>query len=199
MDNIWNKIPLEDYEFHMQHASVGQLQLLNSLTKKYLDKLNPKTAMFLGIAGGNGLEHINNKVTKEVIGIDINQAYLNQTAQRFKNQIPKLNLFKIDISSIKAKQITQSDFIWAALILEYVYTETCFEFIHNNIQENGYLVVTIQENNGVTSISQTGVETIKTAGQLFKIVQEVKLLSNAAKFGFDKMPLKKIFYQTGNH
>lgn len=52
MENVWNKIPLEDYELHMQHESVGQLHLLNNLTKKYLEKLSPKTIVFLGIAGG---------------------------------------------------------------------------------------------------------------------------------------------------
>ena len=57
-DNVWNTIPLEDYELHMQHETVGQLQVLSNLTKKYLEKLNPEIVMFLGIAGGNGLEHI---------------------------------------------------------------------------------------------------------------------------------------------
>ncbi len=73
MDNIWNTIPLEDYERHMQHESVGQLQLLNNLTKKYLKKLSPEIVMFLGISGGNGLEHIDNNITSQVFGIDINQ------------------------------------------------------------------------------------------------------------------------------
>ncbi len=73
MSNIWNKIPLEDYEQHMQHESVAQLPLLNTLTKKYLERFNPRTVLFLGIAGGNGLEYINNSVTQQVLGIDVNQ------------------------------------------------------------------------------------------------------------------------------
>lgn len=78
MENIWNKIPLEDYERHMQHESVGQLQLLNSLTKKYLEKLSPEVVLFLGIAGGNGLEHLDNTVTRQVFGVDINQNFLDR-------------------------------------------------------------------------------------------------------------------------
>jgi len=184
MGNVWNKIPLEDYELHMKHSSVGQLQLLSSVTKKYLEKLRPEIAMFLGIAGGNGLEHIDNKVTKEVLGIDINQHYLDETAKRFKHQIPVLHLLNIDISSANAERLIKADFIWAALIFEYVDTDVCFEFINNNINEKGYVVVTIQENNGVTSVSQTGIETIKSAGQIFRIVPESELLNIAEKFGF---------------
>mgnify|MGYP003574983078 CR=1 FL=1 len=184
MDNVWNKIPLEDYECHMQHASVGQLQLLNNLTKRYLNKLCPEIVMFLGIAGGNGLEHIDNKVTKEVLGVDLNQSYLDETARRFKDKIPLLHLLNIDISSAKTEELTRADFIWAALIFEYVATDVCFRFISNNINENGYVTVTIQANNGVSSVSQTGIESIKTAGQIFRIVPESELLISAEKFGF---------------
>lgn len=191
MDNVWNTIPLEDYELHMQHETVGQLYLLNDLTKKYLGKLNPKIVMFLGIAGGNGLEHIDNKVTSQVFGIDINQNYLNETKKRFKDQIPNLSLINIDISSRKTKKITKANLIWAALIFEYVETDTCFEFINSNIQENGYLIVTIQENNGVSSVSQTGIETIKSAGLIFRLISESDLVSVADKFGFCKIDFEE--------
>ncbi len=191
MDNVWNSIPLADYELHMQHETVGQLNLLSNLTKKYLEGLKPETVLFLGIAGGNGLEHIDNNVTIQVFGIDINQSYLNETEKRFKNKIPNLNLLNLDISTRNAEQLTKANFIWAALIFEYVETKTCFEFINNNIQENGYLIVTIQENNSVNSVSQTGIETIKSVGQLFKIVTESELLLTADKFGFDKIDFEE--------
>ena len=186
MENVWNKIPLEDYELHMQHESVGQLHLLNNLTKKYLEKLNPEIAMFLGIAGGNGLEHIDNNVTSQVFGIDINQNYLDETEKRFKNQIPNLNLLNIDISSKKTEKLTKANLIWAALIFEYVETGKCFEFINNNIQDNGYLIVTIQANNGGNSVSQTGIETIKSVGQIFRLIDPNDILSFADKFGLVK-------------
>jgi len=195
MDNIWNTIPLEDYELHMQHETVGQLHLLNDLTKKYLRKLSPDIVMFLGIAGGNGLEHIDNKVTSQVFGIDINQNYLDETKKRFKDQIPNLNLINIDISSRETEKITKANLIWAALIFEYVETDTCFEFINNNIQENGYLIVTIQENNGVSSVSQTGIETIKSAGQIFRLISESDLVSVADKFGFCKIDFEENILQ----
>jgi hypothetical protein len=48
------------------------------------------------------------------------------------------------------------------------------------------LYLPIQENNGVSSVSQTGIETIKSAGQLFRLVPENDLVSVADKFGFYK-------------
>ena len=95
--NPWLSIPLEDYERHMSHYQVGQSILLNSLTKKYLDETKPESVVFLGIAGGNGLEHIDNSVTKSVIGIDINQDYLNTALTRYKHTIPSLQLVNLDI------------------------------------------------------------------------------------------------------
>jgi uncharacterized protein (TIGR00369 family) len=183
-DNVWNRIPLQDYELHMKHETVGQLHLLNTLTKKYLEKVNPEIVMILGIAGGNGLEHINNCITKQVYGIDINQNYLNETRKRFQGQIPNLYLINLDISAGNNDIIAKANLIWAALIFEYVELESSFEFIDNNLEENGHLIVTIQENNGVSSVSQTGIETIKSTDKLFCNIAERELLSIADKFGF---------------
>jgi hypothetical protein len=187
----WNTIPLADYELHMQHETVGQLQLLSSLTKKYLEQLRPEIVMFLGIAGGNGLEHIDNKITSEVFGIDINQSYLNETEKRFKEQIPGLNLINIDLSDKHSEIITKANLIWAALIFEYVDKKACFEFINNNIQENGYVAITIQENNGIGSISPTGIESIKAAGRLFNLISETDLIAEALRFEFHKLDFEE--------
>jgi len=190
MDNIWNAIPLDDYEQHMQHETVGQLQLLSKLTGKYLKKIKPRTAMFLGISGGNGLEHIDINITNQVFGIDINKKYLHETNERFNKDIPNLNLINLDISSTP-KKIASVNLIWAALIFEYVETQKCFEFINHNIQNNGFLIVTIQANNGVPSVSQTGIETIKLVGKIFKLVDPNDLLSVADKFGFKKIDFEE--------
>jgi len=61
--NPWLKIPLNDYEKHMAHPMVGQLELLGNLTKEKLQKYKPESFAIFGICGGNGLEHINNSVT----------------------------------------------------------------------------------------------------------------------------------------
>src|SRR5580765_708229 len=98
IENPWTQIPIADYEQHMSDPSVGQLNMLNSLTKNYLLKIKPATCLFIGIAGGNGLEHIDNDISKKVIGIDINQEYLDLTFERHHNRIPSLQLLNLDLT-----------------------------------------------------------------------------------------------------
>lgn len=184
MDNVWNEIPLEDYELHMLHKSVGQLQLLNNLTKKYLEQLKPEILMFLGIAGGNGLEHIDNKITKQVYGIDINQMYLNETEKRFRGQLPNLHLLNTDICSNNNEIITKANLIWAALIFEYVDIPKSIHFLENNLSEEGNVVITIQSNNGKTSVSETGVESLKLLSNNFHLVEKEHLIKQMISNNF---------------
>jgi len=181
--NPWLHIPLEDYELHMSHQMVGQSTLLNSLTKKYLEGINPETVIFLGIAGGNGLEHIDNKITKSVYGIDINQDYLDTAFKRYSHRIPSLQLLKLDITQ-HSESICKADFIWAALILEYTGTDRALEFCKNNLLKDGHLIVSIQANNNKTSVSPTGIESVKRAGEIFSIVDPEELLSKAKENGY---------------
>ena len=182
-ENIWNEIPLEDYEFHMNHETVGQLKLLNGLTAQYLEMLKPETAVFLGIAGGNGLEHIDNTITKKVIGIDVNEMYLNVVQKRYTGEIPSLQLLQLDLSK-EDSTFFESDFIWAALILEYAGIENVLKFSYNNLKSNGHLIVSIQSNNNLQTISETGIESIKKVSNLFKIIDPDELNEAASRQNF---------------
>ena len=58
MNNPWKDISLSDYENHMAMDSVQQLQAMNQMMKGQLNQYDVQSAMILGIAGGNGLEHV---------------------------------------------------------------------------------------------------------------------------------------------
>ena len=58
MSNPWEEISLDDYEKHMSLESVRQLQALDSIMKEQFSAYPVETAAVLGVAGGNGLEHI---------------------------------------------------------------------------------------------------------------------------------------------
>ena len=65
MSNPWQKINLSDYENHMSLESVYQLQVLNQMMQAQFTDYDIETIMILGVAGGNGLEHIDkNKIKK---------------------------------------------------------------------------------------------------------------------------------------
>ena len=73
MNNPWKDINLSDYENHMALDSVQQLQAMNQMMKGQLNQYDIKSAMILGIAGGNGLEHVDTEKLNKVYGADINQ------------------------------------------------------------------------------------------------------------------------------
>ncbi|WP_421939517.1 class I SAM-dependent methyltransferase [Pedobacter sp.] len=188
--NAWNLVPLDDYELHMQHNEVAQSQLLNKLTSKYLQKHRPEHLLFLGISGGNGLEHIDLNKVKTVYGIDINQSYLDMTKKRFGEKIKQLALVNADISTSN-ESFLKADFVWAALIFEYIDIQRGFEFIANNIAQSVKLIITIQSNNGNQSVSQTGVKSIQSVKEIFKVVNKDSLLRYASNTGFELLKLEE--------
>ena len=181
---LWNQVSLADYENHMSHETVAQLPLLSALTKKYLEKHQPQKPLFLGIAGGNGLEHVDATTVEHVVGIDINEDYLQQTYLRFKNTLPQLKLIKCNIDET-TETFIQSDFIWAALFLEYVDLKNCIQFMLNNLSEKGLVIVTIQSNNGNGAVSQSGIEGVKVLNGQFKSINREIVLTAMNGFGFN--------------
>jgi len=81
--NPWEDILLEDYENHMKLENIRQLQTLNGIINEQLYRYAVSEVAILGIAGGNGLEHIDPARIKTVYGIDINQQYLDTCKKRF--------------------------------------------------------------------------------------------------------------------
>ncbi len=98
MENPWEKIPLSDYENHMRLDSVRQLQAMNELMKDQLGTYPVSSAIILGVAGGNGLEHVQRNKFSKVFGVDINPVYLKETASRYPNLAGILECLCIDLT-----------------------------------------------------------------------------------------------------
>lgn len=117
--NPWEEISLDDYENHMSLESVDQLQTLNSIMKEQFGEYPVTSAMVLGVAGGNGLEHIDANKYKTVYGIDINDDYLKKTKERFPELAGVLDCRRIDIIN-EAYKLPQAQLVIADLLVEYV-------------------------------------------------------------------------------
>jgi len=59
--NPWLALPLEDYEGHMGLDAVNQLAPLADLFGEALARLRPRSVAILGVAGGNGLQHVDGR------------------------------------------------------------------------------------------------------------------------------------------
>ena len=118
MGNPWEAIGLETYENHMKLDSVRQLQALNTLMQRQLAACPADTVMILGIAGGNGLEHIRSDQFRRVYGVDINEAYLNAVRERYP-QLESLECLRIDLTT-ESEKLPEAQLLIANLLIEYI-------------------------------------------------------------------------------
>ena len=119
MVNPWKEISLSDYENHMSLDSVRQLQSLNLTMKEQLDGYDVKTVMIIGIAGGNGLEHVKTNKYCKVFGVDINEDYLTVVKERYKELAGVLVCLNIDIIN-EVDKLPDAELLIANLLIEYV-------------------------------------------------------------------------------
>lgn len=125
MNNPWTEIPLTDYENHMQLASVMQLQAMNEMMKSQLNAYPIATVMILGIAGGNGLEHVQKDKFKKVYGVDVNPSYLKEVIRRYPDLDGLLECLCINLLD-EAYKLPKTDMVIANLLIEYIGYE-CFQ------------------------------------------------------------------------
>ena len=119
MSNPWEEIALSDYENHMSLESVKQLQAMNSIMKKQFGDYPVRTATVLGIAGGNGLEHVSPDKFEKVYGVDINEEYLKAVKERYKDLAGILECLHIDLIS-ECGKLLHSELVIANLLIEYI-------------------------------------------------------------------------------
>lgn len=147
MVNPWKKINLSDYENHMSLVSVKQLQALNLIMKDQLSDYDVHTVMIMGIAGGNGLEHITNEKYQKVYGIDINEDFLKAVAERYKSLSDVLECLNIDIVT-ETDKLPEAELLIANLLVEYVGYEAFSEALEK--VKPDYVSCVVQINEDVT-------------------------------------------------
>ena len=119
MSNPWEEISLDDYEKHMSLDSVRQLQALDSIMKEQFAAYPVETATVLGVAGGNGLAHIDTDKFRRVYGVDINADYLRAVSQRYTQLSGVLKCLHIDLIN-EAEKLPQAQLLIANLLIEYI-------------------------------------------------------------------------------
>ena len=119
MSNPWEEISLDDYEKHMSLDSVRQLQAMNSIMQEQFNNYPAETAMILGIAGGNGLEHVSPEKFRKVYGVDINADYLRAVSERYTELSGVLECLHIDLMN-EAEKLPQAQLLIANLLIEYI-------------------------------------------------------------------------------
>lgn len=138
----WLQIPLEDYEGHMSSAEVGQLPVLAELFECALRHCRPESVAVLGIAGGNGLEQIDPSITKRIVGVDINQRYLDEVQRRF-GTLAGLELHRRDLTERECG-LAPVAMVHAALIFEHAGFGAALENAIALVGMGGWLSIVLQ-------------------------------------------------------
>jgi len=128
----------------MASPEVGQLKALSDLFAEALAIRRPESVAILGVAGGNGLEHIDPSITSRVVGFDINASYLEEVRRRFAG-LSGLELLCQDL----ARESLPSAFeplrlVHAALVFEHAGTGLCLENALSLVTAGGALSVVLQ-------------------------------------------------------
>ncbi len=119
MGNPWEDIGLDDYEKHMSLDSVKQLQTMNFMMNAQFDAYPVISAMVLGIAGGNGLDHVDPEKYQCVYGVDINEDYLHAVESRYDDLSDVLKCLKVDLIN-ESDRLPHAELIIANLLIEYI-------------------------------------------------------------------------------
>lgn len=182
MSNPWLTIPLEDYEGHMGSTGVRQLTVLAELFKCVLDRYLPESVAVLGVAGGNGLEQIDSAVTKRVVGVDINQRYLDQVQRRFGG-FPGLELHCCNLAELDF-QAAPVALVHAALIFEHAGLGLALEKALSLVESGGRLSVVLQlPSDAAAGVASTNYESMQTLKQNFALIDIIEFQSLLARKG----------------
>lgn len=131
-NNPWEEIDLNAYENHMRLDSVAQLQALDEMMKSQFDTYSVKSVMVLGVAGGNGLRHIDKNTFENVYGVDINRNYLRECEKRYPELQEVLKTVCVDLTK-DVSGLPNAELLIADLLIEYI-GYSCFQEVVRQVK-----------------------------------------------------------------
>lgn len=184
MSNPWLTVPLEEYEAHMNATEVQQLTTLAELFRYALDHSAPKSVAVLGIAGGNGLEHISPATTKRIVAVDINQQYLDEVQRRF-GTLPGIEFHCCDLAQ-NDLGLEPVELVHAALIFEHAGLERPLANALSLVAPEGRFSVVLQlPSESEQAVARTGFASIQTLKEDFALIDVDEFQHLLAQQGFE--------------
>ena len=150
--NPWRSIPLDVYEGHMQLENVAQLGALNEIMKSQMQYCRCASLMILGVAGGNGLEHAERGGYDKIYGVDINEAYLQESKRRHGDMDGRLEYICADLTDKNVK-LPQAEAVIANLFIEYTGYDNFMSALGKICPQ--YVTCVIQINTDATFVSDS--------------------------------------------
>lgn len=183
MSNPWLNIPLADYEGHMRSCEVQQLEALSELFAATLERCQPASVAVLGVGGGNGLDRIDSRITRRVVGLDLNPGYLDEARKRYGESC-NLTLHCVDLTKDQVK-LEPVHLVHAALIFEHAGIDLCLENAVSLVGSGGALCAVLQlPSHHAEQIGSSNFSSMLTLKDNFALVDPVSLQTKLTPIGF---------------
>ena len=180
--NPWEEIALSDSENHMQLESVMQIQNMNRMMKVQLNSYAVNSVMILGIAGGNGLEHIDVNKFNKVYGIDINEEYLIAVKKRYSDISDVLECIQLNLLE-ESNNLPNAELLIANLLIEYIGYD-CFKKTVLQVKPE-YVSCIIQINTDESWVSDSPyLHAFDDLDRVHHQIEEDKLIKNMSEIGY---------------
>ncbi len=183
MDNPWLDIPSADYLAHMDSPEVGQLAVLKRIFQAALRMYRPRDVALLGCSTGNGLEDVDPAVTRRVLGVDINPAYVRSLLERFANRGFELTAHVADVVTYPFPDAA-FDLAHCALLFEYIAWPQVLPSLARTLRGGGRLSIVLQRpSDAVPAVTPSPYPSLQRLEQLFRFVEPDALVSRASSLG----------------
>ena len=197
MRNPWLDIPLGDYEAHMALPAIGQSQLIADQLDILVRRYAPSSVAILGCAGGNGFERLIGTSVSRVVGVDINPQYIEEARQRYAGRVPGLKLQVGDIQTA-AWLFEPVDFIYAALVFEYVDVARTMSVLRRHCKSEGILAVLSQvPHKALPEVSPSPYASLRLLEPGMHLLPHEELQRHATQTGFTPEDSRKLLSPGG--
>ncbi len=184
MINPWLKVPLEDYERHMELPEIGQALMLTEALATAVRERRPNSVAIAGCAGGNSVVRIAAMGVGRVVGIDLNPHYLAEVRRRLGSWVPGLELHLADIQR-GVPDCEPVDLVFAGLILEYVEVQATLKVLRALCAPAGALVVVLQRPSETKGkVPESPYRSLKALESLMRLRDPESVTMEAQSVGF---------------
>ena len=181
-DNPWLRIPVTDYEGHME--AVGQTAALRQLFSSVYWSIKPRRLAVLGCTTGADFDGIDPAVTDVAVGVDINAEYLHVAEERLAAAGRHVDLVCGDVLTVELPE-APFDLVHAALLLEYVDPAALFRRLHDWVAPTGRISIILQEEvPGITAVSNTRYESLQTLSSTMSLRTAHEVAAVGLREGF---------------
>ena len=192
MSSAWLNTELEIYESHVALDTIGQAAAIREAIREATESLKPKSFLYLGCAGGNGLEAFS---TQRVVGLDLNETYLVRARERW----PTAELIQCDLNHALPK-LGAFDLAFGALVFEYIEN---LQGLLDQLSQcvSGRLVVLIlATREGAPAVSDSPYrQMLQPVGSEFRYLSIESFLDTARRASFDVIEQKEITLPAGKY